>query len=103
MPPTGSSYVVPNPNGGPNIVFSVGDRVKLPLGRWGDNNCNPAWGGQFGYVAGTVRNIDMRMNHYDLNLDVVWDNGYSNYYDYFDLEKIESATNNSYLPYKQII
>jgi hypothetical protein len=49
--------------------FNIGDRVKYVSGIYGDEVDNPLWGGKFGNIGGTVRDLD------GIWVYVLWDNG----------------------------
>jgi hypothetical protein len=61
-------------------IFKVGDRVRLRylLPHYGrDSRKNPLWGGRYGKIAGTVKEIS---DHEICPILVSWDNGAKNSY-----------------------
>jgi hypothetical protein len=66
------------------ILFKVGDRVRLITKKYGDYYTNPIWGGKNGKITGTV--IMARPPRGGLlNIEVKWDNGQKNKYADSDL------------------
>jgi len=60
-----------------------GTRVKLTSRIYGDVLSNPVWGGDFGKIAGTIKDSS------DDGCTVNWDNGKFNSYTWGTLERIE--------------
>lgn len=64
--------------------FKIGNRVKYTSRSWADERVNPAWGGRYGQVKGTVDYVSLSSEA----ISVAWDNGTHNSYDNTDLELI---------------
>lgn len=61
-------------------MFKTGDRVKLLPDKYYDERSNPSWGGEHGYIMGTVSRVEKTGW-----IGVNWDNGQSNSYYQSDL------------------
>lgn len=61
-------------------MFKTGDRMKLLPDKYYDERSNPSWGGEHGYIMGTVSSIQ-KTGWVGVN----WDNGKSNSYYQSDL------------------
>ena len=72
------------------MTFKVGDKVKLVTAKWGDDTCNPIWGGYHGHIIGVVCKLrpDDRFIY-----NIKWDNGRSNAYKDGNLELIKETQN----------
>ena len=69
--------------------FKKGDRVKYTSGRFSDSLSNPLYGGQYGKVLGSIALISCDVN-------VLWDNGFTNSYSGSDLKLAETRKYNNH-------
>uniref|UniRef100_A0A6H1ZQZ6 Uncharacterized protein n=1 Tax=viral metagenome TaxID=1070528 RepID=A0A6H1ZQZ6_9ZZZZ len=71
-----------------NKEFKLGDRVKYVSNVFLDEDSNPLWGGLCGKVEGVIDHLST----FGLPVEVMWDNGMYNSYNYSDLELINKQT-----------
>jgi hypothetical protein len=68
-------------------MIEDGLRVKYVSGRHGDSASNPLWGGEHGYVGGTLKKARY-------GVSVYWDNKRRNSYSASDLELLDFPEGN---------
>ena len=71
------------------MKLKIGDRVRLIVSFYGGNSNNPVWGGRYGKIVGTVRNVSCN----PLPICVNWDNCKTNYYNEQDLSHVQLQLN----------